>query len=366
MQVMTLVKQRLNDAAEVSFGFNSGLEFITALYRTANVELFDETYADHHVSQDEAVIHLLMDLQRRLTPFMRRELDFFFKLEHSHADQALHQLMFTSSLPQSVSDLLSIVEETDPWEIIRYLIEDLTNESLKESFLKLWEMKHKGQQVDEADWEQHAEAAPEGMRILESVFDPAETKQRFLQLLRSFFERAYSHYEDQIASQCRDAVAKFERLYADDPSEFFRHYIGPDLELFEKETHIHVSLLTQYGSFVSVTSSAQVPHSIRLGINTDQAVNRNTDIEVVDKFCKAVSDKNRLEILRSLSIRPWYGQELAKKLGLSPAAVSYHMGFFYTVDLISLKRVDQKGYYVLDKNRLRYLFGLLQSTLNLG
>ena len=360
-----MVQSMLNNKPKISFVFVPGLEFITALYRIANLELFEDTYADHHVSQDAEVITQLTAMRDRLTPFMQRELDFFFKLEHSHADEAFHQLMFTSTLPQTVTELIRAIEDTEPWEFVEYLIEDRTDEVSRESFLKLWEVTGHPAEPDVTEWMRATDGTSAGARVLEAVSYPQETKARFLSLLRSFYERAYAPHENDIAVQCTRAIRRVNELFHSDPAAFFHHYIGPELEVFDKETHIHMSLLTQYGSFVSITRSPQVPHYVRLGIHTEKAVNRSNDIELVDTFCKAISDKNRLVILRLLAGRPWYGQELARQLELSPAAISYHMGFFYSVNLISLKRVDQKGYYVLDKDRLECLFYLFEETLHL-
>lgn len=359
-----MVKKRLNQYPDVSFMFSPGLEFITALYRMANRQLFHETYADHHVEQDEEIVHMVGQMRDGLTPFLRRELDFFFQLEHSHADQAFHQLMFIPSAPESVSQLVTVIDETEPAELIGYLIEDVTDEELQQRVGRLWKEIEQDETVGPAKWAEDKASSIE-RRLVEAFSDMNETKQRFVNLVTAVYQRSYGRCEAELHQRATAAIPRFEELYSVAPKDFFHEYVGPDIENFDKQVRIHVSPLTQFGSFVSITGSPQVPHSIRLGINIEQARNRNSDVEMVDKFCKAISDKTRLEILRLLSGRAWYGQELAKRLELSPAAISYHMGFFYSVNLISMKRIDQKGYFVLDKERLQYLFGLLENTLGL-
>lgn len=362
-----MVRKSLNSVPEVSFSFVPGLEFITALYRSANCDLFDEVYRDHRVQQDNEVVACLRDMRERLSPFMRRELEFFFKLKHSHADQAFHQLMFSPAKPCTVDELMREVEMVEPSEIVRYLIEDITDEEINESLLKVWnDDQSDGSNIRLLEWARETSIGhPITARVLECVADLRETKERFKSLLRSFYIRSYASYEELLRKQSTEVIPRIEALFQTDETRFFREHLGPEAEVFDKVTLIHVSVLTQYGSFVSLTGSSEVPHSVRLGIHVENVAKQNAELDLVEKLCKVVSDKNRLEILRLLSARPWYGQELAKQLALSPAAISYHMGFLHDAHLISLKRADQKGYYVLDKERLKALFGLLEETLGI-
>lgn len=49
-----------------------------------------------------------------------------------------------------------------------------------------------------------------------------------------------------------------------------------------------------------------------------------TEIEVIQLF-KCLSDKSRLQILKSLSIEDMYVERLAERLNLTPATVSFHL-----------------------------------------
>lgn len=70
---------------------------------------------------------------------------------------------------------------------------------------------------------------------------------------------------------------------------------------------------------------------------------------------KAVGDPTRMKILHLLAERPYYLQELAKELGLTPATVSHHMGVLITEELIGLLVTNGKKrvYYQIQKEKLK-------------
>jgi len=363
-----LFQNTLHSSSPVSFQFNPVLELITAMYRTANFNLFNEVYTEYRVPLDEDVVCWIREMEQRLSPFMRRELNHFFKLDHSHADQAFHQLAFSENHGCTIQSLFDKVAKIHEGTIVKYMAEDISDENTRESFLNLLNdegfqntrLNTVGTMTSEDITSNYAKD-----RVNECLADLLETKSRFKALIHAFYVRSYAHFEERIISKYDKAIPGFEKLFADNQESFFIDYLGMPCHMFQKDVLIHVSVLTQYGSFVSLNTSLPVPHYVRLGINIETAVKRNSESEVLEKFCKVISDKNRLEIIRLLTNRPWYGQELAKHLTISPAAVSYHMGFLHAVDLITLKRADQKGYYVLDKAHLKNLFSLFEQTLDL-
>ncbi len=72
-------------------------------------------------------------------------------------------------------------------------------------------------------------------------------------------------------------------------------------------------------------------------------------------FFNTLSDKTRLEIVRILTDRPHYGQELAKILGISNATVFYHLSMLEKIKVVHLERIEHRVYYALDSERLRQL-----------
>ncbi len=69
----------------------------------------------------------------------------------------------------------------------------------------------------------------------------------------------------------------------------------------------------------------------------------------------ALADPSRLQIVRLLSARPHYGQELAAALGMSGATISHHLGALSKAGVLGVERQAHRTYFVLDQPTLRAL-----------
>ena len=79
-----------------------------------------------------------------------------------------------------------------------------------------------------------------------------------------------------------------------------------------------------------------------------------TESEVIALF-KALSDKSRLQILKSLSIEDMYVERLAQRLDLTPATVSFH-----------LKKLSLVGAVSSYKSQYYTMYSLNRAVLNTG
>lgn len=89
------------------------------------------------------------------------------------------------------------------------------------------------------------------------------------------------------------------------------------------------------------------------------------DGDVAISVFKNLSDKTRFHILNLLKDRELYGQEIAEKVGITLATVSYHMNYLLASNLVRLEKVGQKGYYSLKKDTLRKSIDFLNSNFDL-
>lgn len=68
-----------------------------------------------------------------------------------------------------------------------------------------------------------------------------------------------------------------------------------------------------------------------------------TELEVVKLF-KALADKSRLSILKSLAKEPMYVELLAERLKLTPATISFHLKKLQDLNIVNSKK---EQYYVV-------------------
>ena len=83
--------------------------------------------------------------------------------------------------------------------------------------------------------------------------------------------------------------------------------------------------------------------------------------ESTENQLKAIADPTRLSIMRMLSLRPHYVQELADALGLSPATLSHHLKVLLQAMLVGTGIEGRRSYYSLNAQELSGLAMDLQA-----
>ena len=79
-----------------------------------------------------------------------------------------------------------------------------------------------------------------------------------------------------------------------------------------------------------------------------------TETEAIKLF-KALADKSRLQILKSLAIEDMYVERLAQRLDLTPATISFH-----------LKKLSEAGAVTSFKSQYYTMYSLNRAVLNTG
>jgi len=70
------------------------------------------------------------------------------------------------------------------------------------------------------------------------------------------------------------------------------------------------------------------------------------------KIFKCLSDKSRLQIIKSLEKEDMYVERLAKRLDLSPPTVSFHLKKLEEIGLVSSRKEQYYTIYTLNRNEL--------------
>ncbi len=76
-----------------------------------------------------------------------------------------------------------------------------------------------------------------------------------------------------------------------------------------------------------------------------------TENQAIELF-KCLSDRSRLQILKSLSLEPMYVERLSERLSLSPSTISFH-----------LKKLENAGIVYSQKDQYYQIYHLVESVL---
>ena len=88
-------------------------------------------------------------------------------------------------------------------------------------------------------------------------------------------------------------------------------------------------------------------------------------VEINLNILKNLSDKTRFQILMLIKDKEMYGQELADKVGITMATVSYHMSYLLLSNIVLIDKIGHKGYYKLNKDTLRKNIDFLKGIFEL-
>lgn len=80
---------------------------------------------------------------------------------------------------------------------------------------------------------------------------------------------------------------------------------------------------------------------------------------------KNFSDNTRFNIIKMLAEEESFGQEIAEKLGITTATVSYHMNYLLGASLVRITKNNRKVFYSLNKDRIRKSLLFLEESLDL-
>lgn len=91
---------------------------------------------------------------------------------------------------------------------------------------------------------------------------------------------------------------------------------------------------------------------------------KNSEVELLNDRLKCFSDKSKFNIIKMLREKPMFGQEIASKLSLTTATVSYHMNALILAKLVYIEKEDNRVYYIVDKDAMEEFFNILRKELS--
>lgn len=348
------------------FIINPCLEFVCAI-RIVGDEKNLRDYAKEMNFQIEDKDNELIDrLKEKVSKYVIQELQYFFDI----VPVFIYPAAFVADNKEleTVEALLEKMEGADLPLVFKYLGGLFIGEyakGLHEDWGKIDnDIDKMREYIEEADIEEKDKKE----KLLEFFRYPEETKQRLCFMFRQFYEKAYYDMESEILKALQSEKDKYIALFNNAPENFYHKYLWDFFNStdgkWEFKIDIHVSILFQISFWaLNMHDYKKKPGIIVLGARMDNFLNKLEINDEVDKFLKVLSDKRRIEIIKLLSEKVYYGYEIANILKLTPATINYHMVFIMEARLISIQREDNKVLYNLDKERVRMLFKETEKVL---
>lgn len=193
--------------------------------------------------------------------------------------------------------------------------------------------------------------------VVKCLETPRETRKKVITLLRRFYTTAYSKIKGQVEKILSDIQKRYmEQLFLM-PTDFVNRYFRKEFRVqqgrWPYRLTIHLSLFDPVEmKRLSIHDYIGQEGYIVLGKEAIQWYNDENQSHIMCQFLKAISDENRLTILKQLSIHPSYGQELSQKLNLTPATIKHHLNLLEDMKLVIASKSEHKVYYSINRQAI--------------
>ncbi len=142
------------------------------------------------------------------------------------------------------------------------------------------------------------------------------------------------------------------------------------LDFFENTTRLKLRDDSNYVFFPSILASNGITFygnnkgtdtDIAIGIDVFEIINLKQNFkkndEIVYDFFKIISDKTKFDIIKLLSKERLYNAQIAERLSLSTATISYHMNQLLSINIVYVEKENNKIFYILDKKNIKSILG---------
>lgn len=268
----------------------------------------------------------------------------------------------------TVDELLYAIEGSDDVVFCNY-VGGLFISKFKARYYRDWsDVKHSVELMKVYIKECHVIDDSARDNVVKSLEAPRDTRKKLIDGLRLLYREAYSKVKLMVEKQLANTQKKYmEQLFLT-PIDFINKYFKNEFRIeqgsWKYRMTIHLSLFHPLGlQRLSIHNYIDQEGYVLLGKEAIQwyaDVNQN---KLMCQFLKVVSDETRMGILKELSIKASYGQELAGKLKLTPATIKHHLTLLEEAKLVTISKTEHKVYYALNKQIVSQCFDDIKNYL---
>lgn len=328
---------------EITLDYLPALELLTAAASVSalwQTERFQEPLPD---VEDGKLRAWKERVEAGVSPFERADLDLVF----STVTAVIY--LFYVILRRQIREGADLVK----------VLQEMKRETFLEGFrevLKIapdqsdWLRKEVIQEALESDRARESlEFEEEASRLVRLLSAPEEFRERMARVLDWFHSRFVGPEEVSVQKEIQQRIAAYEPQIRQEPEDALDRLSGGNYGSLLAgcgELSLFLVYRASYERSMFLPGNAYVVIGVGL---LEQTLLPNADqqalVKRTDELIKAISDPNRLAILRLLSQRPRYGKELAEELGIAAPTTSYHLDKLMQAKLARLELSKGRRFY---------------------
>ena len=350
------------DDKEFIFMFNKPLELLYALIAVSLNDEFLKDIDEKEKRKMKSKIDMVDKMKANLSSYIKWELQYFFQkyiCTYCNGIGVIIYMNYFRHNPEvnTIDKMIEIIEKSDEYTMFSYVIENMFFEKNNKNIQEVhnWDL-IKNNPYEMLKIIKELELTDKDMeyQLIEIIENAKETKQRYVMLLKHFYEKAYKPFEEEIYNLIVPAMEQYEKEFLSNPEKFSRKYFVKDISVFGQVVLVHISFFKYSGS--DYWASKDGNECIIFGSDTWRYIEEEPEKEKILNFLKSISDKRRMNIIELLAEKPRYVNEIAEEIGMSAATTSYHLTNLQELGIVDFERYEHRFYYYLNKDKFRELF----------
>lgn len=344
--------------AAVSLSANPVFEMLVSLNRIAGGDRMERNYFENAgYSPHPRMVEILQEITNSLSIFYRQEISFFFS-------KPVCSLLWELVLSEEIRDVrqlpVAFAALSDD-EALKHLLCDVMDALCQQE----GDAGQDGQEetnplADRQAFEQRLadseSLSPEDKeKALEILRYPSDARQRLTRLLERYAQ-VFAPYVGELDELDQAEVLKSSEACHANLESFLTNYLKINTNILASAVRIDLVPSAFSEIITYVLQPGKDRFVLIYGTFISKKRLREKQSEERKQFFKVLSEEKRIEIIKSLALRPAIGSELARQVGLTNATASYHLAMLLGIGLVNYERVGQKLHYVLNKEMLRDLF----------
>ena len=229
----------------------------------------------------------------------------------------------------------------------------------KKEFQTLEQLEQQLEEMDQKEWkdaifsilglekeEEEEFEAINSLHILDkqkwNLFSIIKDKKKSLLEIKALFQELYplfSYYEEKLMKKNKEKAEEIQSSIEEKTREYYEDVLEDKVEIDEKYLEESIHYILFMSRFSIVISDAEEKKRLVTGVHVQEVKhykkeNQRLGEEEKEKVLKALSDPNRFSILKMLKEGKLSNKEMAERLKITPAGVTYQMNHLVGVGLV--------------------------------
>lgn len=323
-----------------AFKFNIVTEFLNSIRRYSTNKTLEEVQREYNHNLNYEVENWISKVQGSISMYLDREITYFFGSVYFN-----WLFLYKHVIKNDITDFKSFFRSIKGLNSDEYLKDFYCELGLNGTLTGNKLMK----KLKEMFKDERNET------IFEMLSEPQEVLDRIAFILPRFYTLFFNDIEEKVYSIMTQKVTESSALFEKNRDKFTTAIAAIDSKTINKYDCINF-----YPSYFLRVSGLQYINDktaiIIYGLGFIKRVNRRYLSDMSKLLFKVLSDDKRVDILRLIAKRKWYGNELATQIGISTPTLSHHISKIFSLGVLQCEEGDNKRiYYSLDSKKLKEL-----------